>query len=314
MPVLDPAGPHAAGIVRYWWLTFWVSVVVLGAVSIVLVYAILRRRSSGSLPAPFTPDHERGTAVGVWIATALTVVTLLVLLTGSVLTSRALSSSDPHNALTIQVTGNQWWWDVEYQDPEPARRVRTANEIHIPVGRPVLIRTRSRDVIHSFWVPALNGKKDNIPDHPSSVWLKAERPGVFAGQCAEFCGYQHAHMRLLVTAEPADVFDAWLTAQRAVAPEPMDPVARRGRDVFLAGSCALCHTILGTPAGARTGPDLTHLASRTTLGAGTMPNTIGHLAGWIVDPQGVKPGARMPATSVGADDLQALLAYLGSLR
>ena len=314
LPVLDPAGPHAASIARYWWLSLTVSALVLVAITVVVLSAVLRRRVSHAMPPSIHPGHETGAVLWVSLATVATAATLIVLLVASIFTGRALSAGEARDAVTVRVTGNQWWWDVEYDDVSPARRIRTANEIHVPVGRPVLVQTLARDVIHSFWVPALNGKKDTIPDHPSSLWIQADRPGVFAGQCAEFCGYQHAHMRLLIIAEPPEAFEAWRTAQRASAPDPADDLTRRGRDVFLTGSCALCHTVRGTPAGARTGPDLTHLASRATLGAGTMPNTTGHLAGWIVDPQGIKPGVRMPSASVTADDLQALLAYLGSLR
>ena len=314
LPVLDPAGPQAASIARYWWLSLGISVLVLVVISVVLILAVLRRRVSDPAPGPFAPGHETATVAWVSAATVMTAAALIWLLLASVLTGRALYAQDARDPLTIEVTGNQWWWDIQYGDATPSRRVRTANEIHVPVGRAVLVKTRARDVIHSFWVPALNGKKDNIPDHPSALWIQADRPGVFAGQCAEFCGAQHAHMRLLVVAEPPEAFEAWLSAQREPAREPSDDLTRRGRDVFLGGSCVLCHTITGTTAGARTGPDLTHLRSRMTLGAGTMPNTTGHLAGWVVDPQGVKPGVRMPSASLSADDLQAMLAYLGSLQ
>jgi cytochrome c oxidase subunit 2 len=191
--------------------------------------------------------------------------------------------------------------------------VVTANEIHIPVGRPVLINTHSQDVIHSFWMPELHGKRDLIPGHPSAIWLQADRPGVFQGQCAEFCGLQHAHMRLIVVAEPEETFQAWLEAQRQSAQPPRDPLAERGMHVFVSGPCALCHAIRGTDAAGHVAPDLTHIASRATLAAGTLPNTPGHLAGWIIDSQSVKPGNAMPSMSLSPEDLQALLAYLGNL-
>jgi cytochrome c oxidase subunit II len=252
--------------------------------------------------------------LGVSASTAVTVAVLLVILVASVLTGRGLASLATPDGLTIELTGHQWWWEAQYWDPVPAHRITTANELHVPVGRPVLIKTRSHDVIHSLWVPDLHGKRDLIPGHVGSLWIQADRPGTFYGQCAEFCGYQHAHMRLAIIAESPAGFEAWRERQWQPAADPGDEQARRGRDVFLQGPCVMCHTIRGTRAGSRVGPELTHLASRSTIAAGTLPNTPGHLAGWILDPQRIKPGSQMPPNSVSADDLQALLAYLGSLR
>jgi len=315
-PVLDPAGPQAARIASYWWLNFWIAVVVLGAVLAFVVDTVVRRRAAAPM-ALVPPDAraERRVVVSVSVAVGLTAVTLIVLLVTSAATGRAvrgLGGEEP--AVTIEVTAQQWWWDVEYWDPVPSQRIRTANEIHIPVGRAVLVKTKSVDVNHSFWVPGLHGKQDHIPGHNSSLTIKADHPGTFSGRCAEFCGMQHAHMQLRVFADPPEVFEAWRQAQRRPASEPATALARRGRDVFMSGPCMLCHTVLGTPAGARLGPDLTHVGSRTTLAAGTLPNTPGHLAGWLVDPQGIKPGTRMPANSFPADDLQALVAYVGGLQ
>ena len=189
----------------------------------------------------------------------------------------------------------------------------TANEIHVPVGRPVVIELRATDVIHSFWVPNLGVKRDMIPGEETSIWFQADTAGVYRGQCAEFCGYQHAKMAFEVVAEPPERFAAWLIRQRDTASTPADSVAARGQEVFLATSCVMCHAIGGTPAGSRIGPNLTHLASRRTIGAGSLPNTRGNLGGWIVDPQRIKPGARMPPNSLEPDDLQALLVYLERL-
>jgi cytochrome c oxidase subunit 2 len=172
----------------------------------------------------------------------------------------------------------------------------------------------STDVIHSFWVPSLHGKMDLIPTHQNTIWMRADRPGAFRGQCAEFCGLQHANMGLLVVAEPPAEFEAWRRAQVAPARVPHTPDEVRGQAAFTSLPCALCHSIRGTPAGGRTGPDLTHLATRRTIAAGTLPNTRGHLAGWIVDPQGIKPGNAMPQSLLEPDDLQALVSYLGSLQ
>jgi cytochrome c oxidase subunit II len=214
----------------------------------------------------------------------------------------------------VIVTGHQFWWEVEYDDPDVSRRLRTANEIHIPVGRPVQLDLASRDVIHSFWVPAITGKKDLIPGYRNTEVLLADKPDLYIGQCAEFCGLQHAKMNLQVYAEPPEKFKQWWDSQLQSAPEPANDLERRGRDVFTQSSCVLCHSIQGTPAGATIGPDLTHLASRKTIAAGSLPNTPGNLASWIRSPQTIKPGAQMPATALPPDDLAALTQYLTSLR
>jgi cytochrome c oxidase subunit II len=203
---------------------------------------------------------------------------------------------------------------VEYRDVVAQRGATTANEIHVPVGRMVVLELRSTDVIHSFWPISLGAKRDQIPGKENSLWLRADRPGVYRGQCAEFCGHQHAKMAFLVVAERPDSFERWLATQRDTAATPADSLTRRGQEVFLGSSCVMCHAIAGTPAGSRIGPDLTHLAGRRTIAAGTLPNTRGNLAGWIVDPQTIKPGAKMPPNLLPPADLQALLAYLETLR
>jgi cytochrome c oxidase subunit 2 len=297
---------------------FWTVTIVFVIVVAAAVGAVLRRGARTRLPV--TPDsmidvgREHRMTVVVCAAVGVTALILIVFLSASAWTGRKLAELVGRDPVTIEVTGHQWWWEVQYDAPTPAGRVTTANEIHVPVGRRVLLKLESRDVIHSFWVPRLHGKMDLIPGQTNLLWIQADQAGRYPGQCAEFCGYQHAHMRLLIIAEPAEQFDAWLVGQRRSAAEPSNPLAARGRDVFLGGPCVLCHTIRGTDAGSRVGPDLTHLASRTTLAAGTLPNTPGHLAGWIVDAQGVKPGVRMPSISLPAEELQAMLAYLGSLK
>jgi cytochrome c oxidase subunit 2 len=194
------------------------------------------------------------------------------------------------------------------------RRFTTANEIHVPVGRPVSLELRAQDVIHSFWVPNLAGKKDLLPGYVQSAWFRADRAGTYRGQCAEFCGAQHAKMGLVVIADPPARYEAWASQSRKPASPPVDAVQRQGEVVFLSGSCAMCHTIAGTRAGSRTGPDLTHVGSRLTLAAGTLPNTPENLARWITDPQRVKPGTRMPATQLPPRDLAALVMYLEALK
>jgi len=310
--VLQPAGPQAERVHALWNFMLAVSVIVYVVVVGVLLLATFRPRHSEAELAEGAPG-ERGVTRLVSLATAVTVLTLFAFLLFDFSTGRALTSS-VKPAVSIEVTGHQWWWEATYYHDIPNKRVTTANEIHIPVGRPVLLRLNSQDVIHSFWAPDLNGKRDLIPGKESSLWLEADTPGVYRGQCAEFCGYQHAKMAFLIVADrPAD-FQRWYAAQADTAKTPTDSLTSRGLEVFLTSPCVMCHTIHGTPAGATLGPDLTHVASRRYIGAGALPNTRGNLAGWILDAQGIKPGAHMPPNSLSPADLQALLAYLGTLK
>jgi cytochrome c oxidase subunit 2 len=306
--ILHPAGPQAGRIEDLWWLMLWVLTAVYVLVMIALLAGIARRRREVEV----VDERHLGRWVGG--ATAVSIVVLLGLLVASVSTSSALESLARPDALSIDLVGYQWWWQVKYSNPQPSRQVTTANEIHIPVGQPVRIRATSRDVIHSFWVPALHGKKDLIPGHDTELWIRADWPGIYRGQCAEFCGWQHAHMALLVIAESPGQFTVWLEGQRRLGTPPASPLQERGRAVFESQACPLCHTVQGTGAAGSAGPDLTHLASRRTLAAGTLANTPGNLGGWIADPQSIKPGNRMPAVALGSDDLGALLAYLEVLR
>ncbi|HEU4699151.1 MAG TPA: cytochrome c oxidase subunit II [Gemmatimonadales bacterium] len=308
--VLRPHGPQALRIHELWRFLWIVALVVWVLVVAALLWGAFRRHGpeDGGERSGGGPGMHRA-VVG---ATALTVVVLVVFLVFDFSTGRALTMA-PGGELHVQVTGHQWWWEVEYPHPEPYKRATTANEIHVPVGVPVVVELQAADVIHSFWAPSLTGKRDLIPRVRSSLWFQADTPGVYRGQCAEFCGYQHAKMGFQIIAEPRAQFEAWLARQRDSARTPADTLARRGRQVFLASSCPLCHTIAGTMAGGNVGPDLTHLASRRTLAAGTLPNTRGNLAGWIVDPQRIKPGVIMPANQLAPRDLQALLAYLETL-
>ncbi|HEY0875167.1 MAG TPA: cytochrome c oxidase subunit II [Vicinamibacterales bacterium] len=306
---LHPAGPQAASISNLWWLMFWTCTAVYVVVIGVLVVAISRRGRE-----PLGPTSERHLLRSVVGATALTVVILFGLLFASVATGRAVASLGSAEALVIEVTGNQWWWDVTYDNPNPSLRVRTANELHIPTGRQIRVQLSSNDVIHSFWVPNLHGKMDLIPGRQTALWLQVDTPGIYRGQCAEYCGLQHAHMALTVVAESPGDFERWIVGQRQPAPDPSNSEQQRGRDIVERGPCAMCHAVSGTAAGGRTAPDLTHFATRSTIAAGVAPNTPGYLAGWIADPQHLKPGSRMPATGLSGEDLQAVLAYLETLR
>lgn len=318
--VLNPSGPPAERISGLWWLMFWcligIFVLVMGALVLAVIHSHRRRRREPAAPPMSTdPGTERRMSRAVTAAVGITFVLLMILLVASVVTGRSVSPlSASADALQVEVIGHQWWWEFGYGDPQPQQIVSTANELHIPVGRPVRIRGTSRDVIHSFWVPNLQGKVDLIPGRTSDLWIQADEPGVYRGQCAEFCGHQHAKMAFLVIAEPPEQFDAWLAAQRQPAVVPDTPIERRGQQVFQSSTCPLCHTIAGTEAGSRIGPDLTHLASRRTLGGAALPNNRGNLAGWIVDPQQIKPGNRMPPNPLKPEDLQALLTYLESLK
>jgi cytochrome c oxidase subunit II len=312
---MSPAGPQAASIEWLWWVIFWIAAAVYVIVLLTYSRAATRNSSTSAAPEPIIkePDDRRAGIV-VAAAVAVTVLTLFAVLGLSVTTGNAVANPTSKNPITIQVTGHQWWWEITYPNPQADQTVVTANEIHVPVGKPVVVLTRSADVIHSFWAPNLNGKRDLLPGYQTAFWFQADKPGIYHGQCAEFCGWQHAHMGFAIIAEPADKFMQWEQQQVKPATESSNPEVKRGRDVFLNHACVLCHTIRGTSAGSRMGPDLTHLASRRMIAAETLPNTRGALAGWILDPQRVKPGNHMAPNPMQPDELQALLAYLQSLQ
>jgi cytochrome c oxidase subunit 2 len=313
---LRAMGPQTGHFVDLWHIFLAVCTLVFAAVLAALLLA-LRRAPRVDTPVP--PDlrtvnrPEPGPRRSVAVAISAAVFLLLALLAASVFTDRALARLSLADAVQIEVTGHQWWWTIKYLG-DPKDTFVTANEIHVPVGRPVIVRLKSEDVIHSLWVPSLAGKKDLIPGRTAVMTFRADQPGLYRGQCAEFCGLQHAFMAFNVQAEPPAQFEAWRQQQLAAAPPPTDPTALRGQAVFQAASCAMCHTIAGTIAGGKHAPDLSHIAGRQTLAAGTLPNTPAHLAAWIADPQKHKPGTNMPATPLASEDLAALVAYLGTLK
>lgn len=312
--VHDPAGPQALHLSNLGTFLYVTAGAVFLAVMAALAMALARSRRRD---LPDTSEAGEGRARRtVILATGGTLLILLVFLVVSFLTGRAYAVTPPGGRpLQVSVVGHQWWWEVVYSDSVNSRSLTTANEIHVPVGRTVILKMTSRDVIHSFWVPNLAGKKDLIPGYSTTTWFRADRAGTYRGICAEFCGYQHATMGLLVIAEPPAQFARWYEAQLADAMPPTDTVASTGKNVFLgAHGCVLCHTVRGTDAGGRVGPDLTHLASRRTLAAAAIPNTRGWLGGWVMDPQSIKPGAHMPPNDMRPDELQALLTYLQTLR
>jgi len=256
---------------------------------------------------------SRRLSIAVGTATLLTALTLVALTISSEVAGRGLSKPSGPGAITVDVIGYQWFWDFRYHDVTPSDWVSSPNELHIPVGVPVVINAMSRDVIHSFWVPQLHGKRDLIPGFTTTTWIQADTPGVYRGQCAEFCGHQHAKMAFAVIARPLAEFQRWIQRQRQAATPPT-AATRRGHDVFMSTTCVTCHTIRGTQAGSRVGPELTHVGSRRTIAAGTLSNSRDHLRQWVRDPQAIKPGTRMPASRLSDDDLRAVVAYLESLR
>ena len=315
--ITNAAGLQAGRIEQLWWFLFWLLGAIFACVITMLLLALLRSKrgephASALLSAEPT-EHKMTTIVTA--ASVATVGILLGLIAVSVATGKSVASlGDTTNGLVIEVTANQWWWYIRYQNDKASETVVTANEIHIPVGRPVMIRGTSNDVIHSFWVPNLHGKRDLIPSRVTTEWIQADRPGRYRGQCAEFCGLQHAHMAFWVVAESPSEFQAWMNHQLQPAAEPTDTARQRGKEIFLKSACVYCHTIAGTGAAGQTGPDLTHFGSRLTIAAGTLPNNKGNLGGWIADPQNIKPGNRMATVPLASDEMNPLLDYLESLR
>jgi cytochrome c oxidase subunit II len=291
----------------------WICALIFVAVLIALVAALSRRRSLSANPSRPDPATELPRLRITRVATALTVLILIWFLIQSARAHDALERTDG-SPLRVELTGQQWWWRVEYPGRLPSENAITANELHVPVNRRVELVLNSTDVVHSLWIPELAGKRDLIPGIEGKLSLFVTRPGIYRGLCAEFCGAQHAHMGLDVVAQTQRDFDAWLNAQRAPAQEPSTEPRARGREVFLSSSCPLCHTISGTDASATRGPDLTHVASRPSLAATALPNTLASLRAWIEDPQASKPGSYMPATRLSPADLDALVAYLESLK
>jgi cytochrome c oxidase subunit 2 len=310
---LDAHGASAIGIKQLIILITAVCSVVWAAVMVALILALCRRRTERARPVNLEPHLERrmfGTVLAATLVTALIITGFTV---ASFFTTRALSTAGG-DELIIKVRGSQWWWNIEYLNPQADKAFQTANEIHLPVGRNVHLQLEGDDVIHSFWVPSLAGKQDLIPGRLNELTIRAERAGVYRGQCAEFCGLQHAHMAFLVVAEPEDQFNKWMNAQRQPGATASEREVESGRDTFLSKPCAACHTIRGTAASGTTGPDLTHVGGRKYIAAGLFETTRGSLAAWIADPQTLKPGNNMPMVPLTSDELRSLSAYMASLK
>jgi cytochrome c oxidase subunit 2 len=310
---MRPASEPAAQLANLGWLLTIIAVIVCAIIAVLVLIPGLRGWRA-TRAREITPVH-RGDGER-WIVIGGIVVPLVILLGVFVVTAATLSrtSHPPTRArFMIEVTGHQWWWEVRYPSLDPQQTFVTANEIHIPVGEPITLRVASNDVVHSFWVPRLQGKIDLIPGQTNTFWLRADSAGVFGGQCAEYCGMQHAHMAMQVVAQPRAQFESWVAQQRRPAAAPSDSLTSAGRSAFEQQACSLCHAIQGTSAGGKMGPDLTHVASRMMLGAGTIPNTPGHLAGWIMNSQTIKPGNDMPQMYLDGASLHAIMAYLATL-
>lgn len=297
---LDPGGTGAQRVFGLSMLLFTIGGLVCVLITAAVLWAALTRRG------PDVRIRQGGRTTVVVAGIVLPAIVLTVVYGIGLRDLRALQQPDEPVAVTVDVIGHIWWWEVRYPD----QGVVTANEIHIPTGKAVRVRLTTDDVNHSFWVPQLMPKTDLVAGRVNQTWLRAERDGVFRGRCAEYCGLEHAHMGFRVVAEQPAAFQTWLTQQAQPIGTSTDPLQQRGREVFESASCASCHTVRGTTARGDVGPDLTHVAIRDTLGAETVPNTRGYLGGWISNSQALKPGNKMPPQPLSPADLRALIAFL----
>jgi len=308
-----PAGP----IKQLDWALLALSIFVVLFIVFAVLIGIWWRRGEGDYDETGRPVITRGRNGMPWLMVGVPVTIVLLLLsaiwTFFVLAHAAAPPGRPK--ITLIVTAHQWWWEVKYEAAgQPDRSFITANEIHIPVGTPVEIHLMSGDVIHSFWVPQLAGKTDAIPGQVNHAWLEAGKPGIYRGQCTQFCGLQHAHMAFDVIAQPQPEFKAWWNQQLTPEPAPPAGLATEGASEFET-RCAICHSVRGLPGNHGVlGPDLTHLMGRHTIAAGTLTNNTANLAAWISNAQGIKPGVDMPTENLSGPQLQALLAYMKSLK
>lgn len=311
---LRGSGARAYPVTALTWGMLIISVAVIVIIAVLGAAALARRRppataESGRLPV----GPDAGGTSWIYLGTGISTAVLIAVAVWTFTTLAAVGDVPANPVVTIEVTGHQWWWEVRYLSDDPARIFTTANEIHIPTGAPVRIRLIGADVIHSFWVPALSGKTDAIPGQTNLTWLEADRPGVYYGQCTEYCGQQHAHMALAVIASKPDQFRAWWTHQLKPALPPAAPDIAEGEAAFLQ-HCGACHAVRGSGARGIFGPDLSHLMTRGTLAAGTIPNTPGYLSAWIADPQHLKPGSQMPILDLTGPQLADIRSFLQTLR
>jgi cytochrome c oxidase subunit 2 len=302
--VFHPAAVDARTIAELTWILIIGATVLLAGVCFLLWRAV--RSNAGTVK----PLH--------WIVgggVALPLLVLTPLLAFSTWRSAELTMPASQGALAITVTAKMWWWEVRYSDPQGGKDIVLANEIHVPAGRPVYLSLISNDVIHSFWVPALGGKVDMVPGRPHGMRVQVDQPGRWRGQCAEYCGAQHARMALFVVADAPAAFDVWLAGQAQPAAASATNQAIKGRDIFIAQRCGACHTVRGVSEASSLGPDLTHIGSRSHLAAGTLPNSTAAMVAWIANPHVAKPGVRMPAANdLDPASLQALASWMEQLK
>jgi cytochrome c oxidase subunit 2 len=311
-------GPKNYPVVSLLWGSIILSLAVVAIIALlVLAGTIWRRRTAGIAGLQSVPLERSGSGLPfIYVGVVLTFIALVVYAVWNYEVLAAVATPPADSAFTVKVIGHRWWWEVQYGAHGGEPGFATANEMHIPVGKPVKVELATADVIHSFWVPALTGKMDTIPGQQNVTWLQADKPGVYRGQCTEYCGLQHAHMAFLVIAAPETQFEAWRRTQLRAPRTPAEneaPAAARGQQVFMQ-HCAVCHTVRGTMAMGRIGPDLSHLMERRTLAAGTLPNTASNLSAWLSDPQHVKPGNLMPTLDLSAPELASLRNFLGTLQ
>ena len=316
-----PAAHRIAGLSEFITIVFIAITIVMW-----ILFAIALKKQGGTL-AEHAPIEIGGGQM--WIALGGILVPLIVLTVIFVLglgllrdfPIHGMHGASAHAAMAhsmkpeIKITGHQWWWEIEYLNDDLTQQFTTANELHLPIGRPINIEVETRDVMHSFWVPALHGKVDLIPGQPNYIRLEAAEPGEYAGQCAEFCGAEHSKMRILAIAQAPDEYSAWLEGQRKTAADPVDAHAKSGQQIFLSGPCSMCHQVRGTIAGGRVAPDLTHIGSRKMIAANVYQNNDAYLEAWITHAQSLKPEAQMPnLTQFSGEQLRDLVAYLRQLQ
>lgn len=320
----EPHGPAARSIAGLSWMMTIMFLVISVIMWVLFAYAFFRRR--GTLE-----EHEPIDSAGgeMWIAIGGSAIPLIILTILFVLGLQLLRDFPIHGMHgaamyqqmqmsmkpDIQIVGHQWWWEIHYLNDDPSQEITTANELHLPVGRSVNIEVETKDVMHSFWIPAVHGKVDLIPGMKNYIRLQASQAGVYPGQCAEYCGAEHSLMRLLAIVQPPDEYEAWLRGQRQPGTQPSSPEAQEGEKIFLAGPCSMCHAVRGTLAGGTVGPDLTHIGSRKMIAANVYQNNDAYLEAWVTHAQSLKPVCQMPnLTQFSGEQLQDLVAYLRQLQ
>jgi cytochrome c oxidase subunit 2 len=315
--MMAPAGPAAHRIASLGWfvlITFSVVTLIMWAL---VFWVTARRRGTLTSHLPYDAVEDRRWIVVGGFAIPVVILATIFVLTLKTMAAFPMGDDEQHaTAARIRVTGHQWWWEVEYLEGDRVQdTVVGANEIHIPAGTPIDIELRSHDVIHSFWVPRLHGKVDLVPGVVNRIRIQADQTGVYRGQCAEYCGAQHAHMILYVVAHTRDGYEQWLRHARQPSVEPADAVAMRGQQLFMQKQCVLCHTINGTVAHGHVGPDLTHVGARIGIAANTRPNDVASLEAWVTHAQSLKPMSQMPnITAFNGVELRSLVTYLRSLQ